>query len=194
MRTKQLVRFYDSVLMHEAEQAHSRAKGARSRDDARTHGRASFTAVVAATSAADTYLSELLAHLQEKKLITPSERDEIRQNEGLWKKYNALARKFGGHLSKDATYDRFVALVRLRNTIVHRSAEYLQSAVWPPEVAPYRGLIPHATGDGLDWTSEVFDATTAEWGVETAKRFLEAVDKYVPDPARPPFIDPGADA
>lgn len=194
MATKQLVRFYDSVLIHEAQQALARAQEARSSGDAHGHGGASFTAVVAATCATETYLSEVLAHLEEEKVITRAERDEIHRKEGLWKKYNALAKKFGGDLSKHAMYDPFVALVRLRNSLVHRSADYLDPGIWPPEVAPYKGLIPHAKGDGLDWTSQVFDAKTAEWAVSTAKQFLEAVDDYVPDPARPPFVDPGADA
>ncbi len=192
MSTKQLVRFYDSVLMHEAQRALARAQEARSSGDACGHGGASFTAVVAATSATETYLSEVLAHLEEKKVIKQAERDEIRRKEGLWTKYNALAKKFGGDLSRHATYDPFVALVRLRNSMVHRSAEYLEPGVWPPKVAPYKDLIPHATGDGLDWTSQVFDAQTAEWAVNTARKFLVAVDDYMPDPARRPFVDPGA--
>ena len=194
MAAKQLVRFYDSVLIREAEQAVKRAASAKASGDAKGHGGASFTAIVAATCATEAYLSEVLAPLEEKGFITSAERDDIRRRDGLWSKYNALARKFNDGLHKKPIYGRFQALVHLRNAMVHRSAEYLQPGVWPDEVAPYKTVIPHVSGDGLDWTSQVYDADTASWAVTTANEFLKCVDDHVPDPGRSPFIDPGTSA
>ncbi len=194
MADKQLVRFYDSLLIKEAELALERATSAKASGDSSSHGGASFTAIVGATCATEAYLSEVLAHLAEKKFITSDERDEIRRKNGLWSKYNALATKFNGSLHEEPIYNEFQALVHLRNAIVHRSADYLEPGVWPDKVAPYKDVIPHVAGDGLDWTSQVYDADTAAWAVGVAKEFLQRIDDYVPDPGRQPFIDPGASA
>ncbi len=192
MATPILVRFYDSVLIKEAEAALERATAAKAGGDSMGHGGASFTAIVAAACATETYLSEVLAHLQEKSLITQSERDAIRKKDGLWSKYNCLARAFGSGIHKEPVYNTFQALIHLRNCMIHRSAEYSEPGVWPEEVRPYKAVIPHVAGEGLDWTSQVFDAGTAYWAVQTAKAFLAKVDDYIPDPGRFPFRDPGA--
>ena len=192
MRDPLLVRFYDSVLLSEAERAVERSQVAKSAGDAVAHAGASFTAIVAAAAATETYLSEILAHLKEKGVITAGEREKIRKKDGLWAKYNCLASLFGTGLHMNPIYSTFQALIHLRNCVVHRSAEYLEPGFWPEEIQPYNKVIPHVSGDGLDWTSQVFDSGTAEWAVRVAKDFLAEVDNYVPDPGRPPFHDPGA--
>ena len=187
-----LVRFYDTVLLKEAERAIERAEAAVTADDSLAHAGGSFTAIVAASSATETYLSEVLAHLEEKRIISASERDEIRQQDGLWTKYNSLAKIFGPGFGKEPIYNTFQALIHLRNCMIHRSAEYLEPGCWPSEVSPYKSVIPHVKGDGLDWTSQVYTLETAQWAVKTTKEFLAKADEYVPDPGRPPFRDPGA--
>jgi hypothetical protein len=157
-------------------------------------GGASFVVTITATCATEAYLSEVLAHLTEKKCIAPEEREKVRRQDGLWSKYNALAQAYGGRLDEQPIYRSYQALVHLRNCLVHRSAEYLEAGEWPPKLAPFKRDIPHVSGDGLDWTSQVLDVITAEWSETTATTFLKLLDEYIPDPSRHPFIDPGAGA
>ncbi len=194
MSTKQLVRFLDSVLIKEAESAFIRLKAAQNVGDSVVQGGAAFSAVIAATCATEAYLSELLAHLQAVGFISRDEREEIRRGNGLWAKFNALAKKFGKEIDGLPVYRRYEALVNVRNCLVHRSAEFLEPGEWPSRLAPFKSVIPHASGDGLDWTSEVYSAATAEWAIKVAREFLVAVDDYIPDPGRMTPQSSGADA
>jgi hypothetical protein len=162
--------------------------------DSSVQAGAAFTTIIAAACATETYLSEVLAHLADKRFITSEEREEIRRKDGLWSKYNALAKKFGGGIDGLPVYRPYQALIHLRNCLVHRSAEYLEPGAWPREIAPFRTDIPHASSDGLDWTSEIRAIETAEWALRTAAELLARVDDHISDPGRLPFIDPGAGA
>jgi hypothetical protein len=195
MADRKLVRNFDSVLTIEARACLDRAKVGAAEGNSVVSAGAAFSAIVAAAGAVETYLSELLAHLEDKELITADVRAEIRRLEGLWAKYNRLAAKFGSsEFYKEPLYNRLQALIHLRNCMIHRSAEYRAANDWPEEVASYKSVIPHEKGNELDWTSQVFSVPTAEWAVKTSWDFLVMVDNHIPDPSRLPFIDPGADA
>jgi hypothetical protein len=178
-----LVRFYDRVLQEEAFAAAQRAAEARAQGDTRAHTASVFVAIVTAASSAEFYLSEILAHLENVRLIDRVERDRVRSRDRVWKKFNALAKIFHREIHDEPYYRPYCALVVLRNCLVHRSAEFLPLNQWPADLEDYREMIPHVAGDQLDWTSQLLDADTARWAVEAARSFVDAVHAIVPDPA-----------
>src|SRR5690606_8499434 len=119
----QLVRYLDSVLLREARRCVDRARRARRTLSSTREGGASFSAIAAATGALEYYLSEVLAHWEDKQLLRPDERARIRKTDELWRKYNAAAKVYGTGLDRHPIYQPFRALVTLRNVIVHRNAE-----------------------------------------------------------------------
>ena len=176
------------VLIRESRLAVQRAKRARRKRHPVAEGGAVFTAIVTAAGAVETYLSELLAHLAHVRWIDRREREKVRKESGVAKKFQRLACIWRKDLSKDPIYQPLGALMTLRNVLIHRSAEFLPANQWPEELASFRRTIPHEQGHGLDWTSQVLGLSTAEWASDTAWRFFKRFDDYVPDPSRPPFI------
>lgn len=179
-----LVRHYDRVLLKEADLAVRRARQARSRGHSTTHGAASYTAIVTAVGATEAYLSEVLAHLEHAGTISAAVRNRIRRKDRLWKRFQELVLTFSSfRLSVDPIYRQFQGLVTLRNSLVHRSAEFVSPGKWPSRLESYKNEIPHIRTSGLDWTSRVLDADTAAWARSGAKGFLQLVRSHVPDPA-----------
>jgi hypothetical protein len=182
------------VLLREAETALARSQGVDNTPSSVVQAGAAFTAIIAAAGSNEAYLSELVAHLAEVGLIRPEERTALRSERHLWKKFNALAKMFAAQsddLARRREYSQLRALVKLRNALIHRSAEFLPLNEWPDELADVRAEIPHVEGSALDWTSQVLAPVTAAWAVETARRFLVVIDEFVPDPARLPGVSRG---
>ena len=186
-----LVRFLDSVYLREARLCVRRARRARTEGNAVRHGGATFSAIVAATAATEAYLSELLAHLADVRVLSKDEREKIRKKAHLWEKYNALAKLFGSGIDGLPVYRPYQALVTLRNTLIHRNAEFIEPGTWPEKLSKFRDVIPHVSGTTLDWNSQVLDADTAHWAADSAWQFLTEVDSYIPDPARFPGASGG---
>jgi hypothetical protein len=189
-----LVRFLDGVLLTEAEVALRRLAGASAANNSVAAAGAAFTAIVTAAGTIEACLSEVMAHLEEVGVIKPEEREELKAERHLWKKWNRLAQIFGAEpteLSGTDQYRALIALVKLRNVLVHRSAEFLPLNEWPEELNDVRALIPHVVGAELDWTSQVLVQETADWAVTSAKAFLKLADEYVLDPARMPGSEQG---
>jgi hypothetical protein len=194
---KTLIRFLDSVLMREAQSAVGRSHSAEAISNPIMQAGACFTAVVAAAGSVEAYLSELLAHLEEAQFITSEERTEVKREEGLWRKFNRLAQIFGAPsdaLPARPEYSRLTALIKLRNALIHRSADFLPLDEWPEELRNVRTLIPHEKGTELDWTSQVLVPATAAWAVQGATKILAVMDEFIPDPARMPALPPGGGA
>jgi hypothetical protein len=180
-----LVRYYDRILLHESSLAVRRARSARRRRRNELHGAASFTGIVTAAASTEAYLSEILAHLTRVGRLGAGERDKIRGKNRLWKRLNALVKRFHKNgLAQDPMYVKFQALVNLRNCLIHRSAEFLRPGVWPEDIRNHRQTIPHVAGPGLDWTSQVLDADTAEWARSVGAGIVKIAKRYVPDPAK----------
>lgn len=186
----QLVRNLDSVYIREGRLAVQRAELADANRDAVGLGGAAFCGILCGAGGVEAYLSEILAHQAEVRMIDASDRAKIQRERGVARKYLRLTKVWGKNLSIDPIYSHLNALISLRNAVVHRSAEFLEPGVWPTEAAPYQSVIPHAKGSGLDWTSQVLTVVTARWAVETAWEVLRRIDDYLPDPSRAPFRTP----
>src|SRR3982751_224201 len=125
---KVLIRFLDDVLLREADVALERLASASAADNSIAAAGAALTAIVAAASTIEAYLSEVMAHLEDAGVIKPHERQELKAERHLWKKWNRLARMLGAEpteLSDTDQYRALIALVTLRNVLVHRSADFL---------------------------------------------------------------------
>lgn len=179
-----LVRHFDEVFLREAELAVRRAKAARTRNNSMIHGSATFTAIVAAAAALEAYISEIAAHQVQFRLLTKWEQEEIRKKKEVPAKFRLLLRAWAVHrFHLKPLYLDLCALFGLRNSLIHRSAEFLVPGHWPRKLSPYKGRIPHVRGEGLDWTSQVLAAETGQWALQTAKAVLAFVRPEVPDPA-----------
>jgi len=147
------------------------------------HAGATFSGVVAAAGALEAYVSEIAAHQREVRLLTEMERESIRREKEVPKKFRLLLQSWGvSDFHKKPLYLDLCALFALRNCFVHRSGEFLSPGDWPAKLAPYKGRIRHVTKSGLDWTSQVLDADTASWALSIARDVLALTNKEVPDP------------
>lgn len=191
--TTLLVRHFDKIFLTEAALGVRRAQGARARGNDAIHGSASFTAIVAGAAAVEAYISEIAAHQLQYRLLAPFERDAIKKEKEVPKKFRLLLRSWAVHnFHKEPLYLDLCALMALRNCLIHRSAEFMAPGEWPEKLRAYRGRIPHAKGEGLDWTSQLLNADTAAWAHGVGRRVLEAARKEIPDPAALGLLPPPA--
>jgi hypothetical protein len=117
--------------------------------------------------------------------LTGAQGRAIRDEDHLWGRIRALLKSLGGALldsGEPHLYQEFVALVKLRHSLIHRSAEYLDTEDWPEKLKPCVEYIPYKRGPGLDWTSRVLCEEVADWAVRTAASLMDLVEGQVPLP------------
>ncbi len=179
-----LVAGYDRVVLEEARRAVERCKEAAGRDSVE-HGGTAFAAIVLAVAATEIQYDERLASYLWTGLLTGAQGKAIRDEDHLWGRIRALLKSLGGALldsDEPHLYQEFVALVKLRHSLIHRSAEYLDTEDWPEKLKPCVEYIPYKRGRGLDWTSRVLCDRVADWAVRTAESLMDLVEGQVPLP------------
>jgi len=179
-----LVAGYDRVVLEEARRAVERCTEAGGNDPVQ-HGGAAFAAIVLAVAAAEIQYDERLASYQWSGPLSPADGAAIQGEDHLWSRIRALIKTLAGSeldLAQPQLYQQFIALVKLRHALVHRSAQYLDTEDWPEGLKSCVDHIPYKRGGGLDWTSRVLCDEVAEWAVETSERLLVLVQAGVPLP------------
>jgi len=141
-----------------------------------------FAAIVLAVAATEIQYDERLASYLWTGPLTGAQGKAIRDEDHLWGRIRALLKSLGGALldsDEPHLYQEFVALVKLRHSLIHRSAEYLDTEDWPEKLKPCVEYIPYKRGPGLDWTSRVL---CEEVAAGTAETLMNLVERQVPLP------------
>ena len=184
-RVEILIVGYDEVFLDEARACVTRSQQGAKKSNSALQAGAAGSAVVAACASVESFVSERTAFHAKRAGIPFGLADQITGSAKVFQRLNWLVKHFDGEgLTGHTDYEPFQAVVALRNCIVHRKAEYLVTADWPPEIEEkHRSHIPYGTGADLDWTSRVFHEDVAAWAVAIVERLLSAASVQV---SRPP--------
>lgn len=175
---------FDRVFLAEAALAAERAGDAHSRGQgAPAVAGATAACVLCSAAACEARLSEYITYQEEKGGLSSEVIEEIRnwrlEVVERWKMLlSRVAPEFDPRTSSE--YQAFDCLLDLRNIVAHRNARARPFGSWPKHLdhCVKKKVIPVKQGQYLEWTSSTYIHSVARWAHQTAREWLEFVERF----------------
>ncbi|WP_410332598.1 hypothetical protein [Rhodohalobacter sp.] len=143
----------------------------------------SASTILFSVLACESIISEYITHFEFSASSIPSELEKLRRESDPLVKWKTLLKysDLSIQLSENTHYLRFSCLIKLRNSIAHRSARMLSAKSFPKEFAPCikQKMIPEPTVFRGNWILTILNPEMAHWAYEVAKDWLDWSKKYV---------------
>lgn len=181
-RKEILIRGYDRVFLQEARACVRRSMQGAADGNPVAHGGAAASAIVAACSAVESFVSEHMAFHEANARLTEDDCERIRAGDSFQKLHRLVACFDSSGLARREDYEQLQSVFAVRHCVTHRQAAYLTTDEWPDIVDErHKRWIPYLEDEGLDWTSRVFNDRVAKWAVDTVDKILAYASSKVPE-------------
>ena len=143
----------------------------------------SASSILFAVLACESVVSEYITHFEFSSSEIPEELEKLRKESDPLLKWKTLLKYSDPdiELKENVNYLKLSCLIKLRNSIAHRSARLISAPTFPKEFAPCikQNIIPEPTEFRGSWLLTILNPEVAKWAYEVAKEWLEWSKDYV---------------
>lgn len=171
------------VFLKHAKQSSERALKASEEKTIEDEISESASSILFSVLACESIISEYITHFEFSSSSIPNELEKLRRESDPLVKWKTLLKYSDPsiQLSENTHYLRFSCLIKLRNSIAHRSARMLSAKSYPKEFAPCikQKIIPEPKEFRGNWILTILNPEMAQWAYEVAKDWLDWSKNYV---------------
>lgn len=171
------------IFLKHSKKSSERAREASQEEKFEDEISESASSVLFAVLACESVVSEYISHFEFSSSEIPEELESLRKQSDPLLKWKTLLKYSDPaiQLSDNVTFLKLSCLIKLRNSIAHRSARMLSAQSFPKEFAPCikQNIIPKPSAFRGSWLLTILNPEIANWAFEVAKEWLEWSNDYI---------------